>query len=162
MAEVHHFSYGAWTPLLAYLMSCTGALLGLLLTARARAASGRSRGAWLILGALSIGGTGIWVMHFIAMLGFSIPGATIRYDVPLTLLSALLAVVMVGVGLFLVGFGGSRQPTLLFGGVITGTGVAVMHYTGMAAMHSTAHVTYRPALVGLSVLIAIVAATPAP
>src|ERR671915_2362175 len=120
MAEVHHFSYGAWTPLLAYLMSCAGALLGLLFTARARAASGRSRGMWLTLGALSIGGTGIWTMHFIAMLGFSIPGGSIRYDVPLTLLSALIAVGVVGAGLFTVGFGATRLSTLLVGGSITG------------------------------------------
>jgi NO-binding membrane sensor protein with MHYT domain len=161
MSEVHHFSYGLWTPLLAYIMSCTGALLGLLLTARARAASGRSRGLWLILGALSIGGTGIWVMHFIAMLGFTIPSATIRYDVPLTLLSAVIAVSVVGVGLFTVGFGESRLSTLLVGGSITGAGVASMHYTGMLAMHATAHVSYDPGLVGLSVLIAMVAATAA-
>jgi NO-binding membrane sensor protein with MHYT domain len=161
MSEVHHFSYGLWTPLLAYIMSCTGALLGLLLTARARAASGRSRGLWLVLGALSIGGTGIWVMHFIAMLGFTIPGATIKYDVPLTLLSALIAVSVVGVGLFTVGFGESRLSTLLVGGSITGAGVASMHYTGMVAMRSTAHVGYNPGLVGLSILIAMVAATAA-
>jgi NO-binding membrane sensor protein with MHYT domain len=161
MSEVHHFSYGLWTPLLAYIMSCTGALLGLLLTARARAASGRSRGLWLFLGALSIGGTGIWVMHFIAMLGFSIPNATIRYDVPLTLLSAVIAVAVVGVGLFTVGFGETRPSTLLVGGSITGVGVASMHYTGMAAMNATAHVGYNLGVVALSVLIAVVAATTA-
>ncbi|HEY7489406.1 MAG TPA: MHYT domain-containing protein [Streptosporangiaceae bacterium] len=142
-------------------MSCTGALLGLLLTARARAATGRARGLWLVLGALSIGGTGIWVMHFIAMLGFSIPKATIRYDVPLTLLSAVIAVVMVGVGLFTVGFGETRPSTLLVGGAVTGCGVASMHYTGMAAMHATAHIRYNLGLVVLSVLIAVVAATAA-
>src|SRR5918999_5736723 len=134
MSEVHHFSYGLWTPLLAYIMSCTGALLGLLLTARARAASGRSRALWLTFGALSIGGTGIWVMHFIAMLGFSIPTATIRYNVPLTLLSALLAVVVVGGGLFTVGFGESRLATLLAGGSLTGIGVAIINYTGVGGV----------------------------
>jgi NO-binding membrane sensor protein with MHYT domain len=161
MAEVHHFSYGLWTPLLAYIMSCTGSLLGLLLTARARAAEGRGRSLWLVLGALSIGGTGIWVMHFIAMLGFSVPRAEIRYDVPLTLLSAVIAVTVVGTGLFTVGFGGPRRTALLLGGIVTGAGVASMHYTGMAAMRVDAHVTYDRVTVGLSVLIAMVAATAA-
>jgi NO-binding membrane sensor protein with MHYT domain len=159
MSEVHHFSYGLLTPVPAYLMSAVGSLLGLLLTARARAASsGSSRGLWLVLAALSIGGTGIWVMHFIAMLGFSIPGGVIRYDVPLTLVSAVLAVVVVGVGLFTVGFGGSRQSTLLTGGAVTGLGVASMHYTGMAAMHATARIGYNLGMVALSVVIAVVAA----
>ncbi|HEU5155749.1 MAG TPA: MHYT domain-containing protein [Streptosporangiaceae bacterium] len=142
-------------------MSCIGSLLGLLFTARARATSGASRGWWLVLGALAIGGTGIWVMHFIAMLGFSIPRATIRYDVPLTLVSALIAVVVVGVGLFTVGFGGPRQYTLLAGGALAGIGVASMHYTGMLAMRATAQIRYDAGMVALSVLIAIAAATAA-
>ncbi|HEX6469511.1 MAG TPA: MHYT domain-containing protein [Streptosporangiaceae bacterium] len=161
MSEVHHFSYGLWTPAIAYVMSCVGSLLGLLLTARARAATGASRALWLGLGALAIGGTGIWVMHFIAMLGFSVPGTTIRYDVPLTLASALLAVFVVGAGLFAVGFGGPRRATLLVGGTVTGVGVASMHYTGMAAMHLTGSVGYNRGLVVLSVVIAVVAATAA-
>jgi NO-binding membrane sensor protein with MHYT domain len=140
-------------------MSCVGSLLGLLFTARARAAAGASRGWWLVLGALAIGGTGIWVMHFIAMLGFSIPGASIRYNVPATLVSALVAVVVVGVGLFTVGFGGSRQSTLLIGGIFAGVGVASMHYMGMAAMRTTGWVGYDLGLVALSVVIAVVAAT---
>jgi NO-binding membrane sensor protein with MHYT domain len=70
---------------------------------------------------VSIGVTGIWVMHFIAMLGFTIPGQTITYNVPVTIGSMLIAVGVVGIGLFIVGFGG-RGP-------------APLHYTGMAALH---------------------------
>ncbi|MFG1998948.1 MHYT domain-containing protein [Spirillospora sp. NPDC048911] len=161
MAEVHHFAYGVTTPLLAYVMSVVGSLLGLMCTARARAADGTRRASWLGLAALSIGGTGIWVMHFIAMLGFRVPGAQIRYDVPLTLLSAFIAMAVVGVGVFTVGFGGAHMAPLLSGGVVTGIGVASMHYTGMAAMHTSAHVGYNAGLVVLSVLIAMVAATAA-
>ncbi|MFI0452642.1 MHYT domain-containing protein [Actinomadura sp. 6N118] len=159
MAEVHHFAYGVSTPLLAYVMSVVGSLLGLMCTARARATEGTRRASWLGLAALSIGGTGIWVMHFIAMLGFRVPGAQIRYDVPLTLLSAFIAMGVVGVGLFTVGFGGPQLAPLLSGGVVTGIGVASMHYTGMAAMHTSAHVGYHFGVVLLSVLIAMAAAT---
>ncbi len=42
-------------------------------------------------------------MHFIAMLGFTIPGETIRYSVPITLLSMLLSVSFVLIGLLIVG-----------------------------------------------------------
>ncbi|MFB4306552.1 MHYT domain-containing protein [Actinomadura sp. GTD37] len=161
MTEVHHFSYGLLTPTVAYAMSFVGSLLGLLCTARARASSGRSRASWLGLAALSIGGTGIWVMHFIAMLGFSVQHAEIRYDVPLTLLSCAVAVVVVGIGLFIVGFAGTGTPAVVTGGVLTGIGVASMHYMGMTAMNMSADVGYQPGLVALSVVIALVAATAA-
>ncbi|MFE9105415.1 MHYT domain-containing protein [Actinomadura geliboluensis] len=161
MTEVHHFSYGLVTPVAAYLMSFVGSLLGLLCTARARATAGRSRASWLGLAALAIGGTGIWVMHFIAMLGFSIPDTEIRYDVPLTLLSCATAIAVVAVGLFIVGFAGEGTPVIVTGGVLTGIGVASMHYTGMTAMKMGGDIGYQPGLVALSVVIALVAATAA-
>lgn len=159
MSELDHFAFGFLTPVLAYAMSFTGALLGLQCTARARFSAGRSRVAWLVLGAASIGGTGVWVMHFIAMLGFRVQGMEIRYDVPLTLLSALVAAIVVGVGIFIVGFKGNRISALLVGGVITGLGVASMHYLGMAAMEMSGHISYDPLILAASVLIAVVAAT---
>ncbi|GIH97321.1 MHYT domain-containing protein [Planobispora siamensis] len=159
MSHVHHFSSGLLTPVLAYLMSAVGCMLGLMLTTRARAAEGAARVRWLVGAALSIGGTGIWVMHFVAMMGFSVDGAQIRYDVPLTAGSAVLAIIVVGLGLFLVSYGGLKAGPLLGGGLLTGLGVAGMHYLGMAAMNMQAHVSYDPVIVGASVAIAIVAAT---
>ncbi|MFE1596052.1 MHYT domain-containing protein [Nocardia sp. NPDC058705] len=156
MLDIYHFSYGWITPVLAYFMSVTGCLLGLQCAARGRNAT-EGRAGWLIGAAVAIGGTGIWVMHFIAMLGFTIRGADIRYDIPLTLFSAITAMVVVGIGLFMVN---KPQPTLrslLAGGTITGLGVGTMHYTGMYAMKSSATVEYDPALVALSMVIAVVA-----
>nr|WP_239067606.1 MHYT domain-containing protein [Actinomadura bangladeshensis] len=95
------------------------------------------------------------------MLGFSVPHAEIRYDVPLTLLSCLIAIAVVAVGLFIVGFAGSGTPVIVIGGVITGVGVASMHYMGMAAMNMAADLGYQSGLVVLSVAIAVVAATAA-
>ncbi|HEU5028947.1 MAG TPA: MHYT domain-containing protein [Spirillospora sp.] len=161
MAHVHHFSYGLLTPVSAYLMSFVGSFLGLLCMTRARASTGRSRASWLSLAALAIGGTGIWVMHFIAMLGFSVSGMPIRYNVPVTLLSCLTAVVVVAVGLFILGFGGSGPGVIVTGGLVMGIGVVSMHYSGMAAMNMSGDIGYRPALVALSVVIAVVAATAA-
>jgi NO-binding membrane sensor protein with MHYT domain len=161
MLPVHNFTYSLLTPALGYLMSFLGAFLGLRCTSRSRATHGAPRVRWLVLAAVSIGITGIWVMHFIAMLGFSIPGETITYNVPVTLLSMLLAVVFVLVGLLVSGLGEPTVRSLLTGGVITGLGVAAMHYTGMAAMRMPAGMSYNPAVFGLSVLIAIGAATAA-
>src|SRR5690242_10268911 len=106
MPQIDHFSYGVLTPAIAYIMSVIGCLLGLLCARRARGGHGDpwDRLQWLGTAAVAIGGTGIWVMHFVAMLGFSISGAPIRYDVPLTLASAVLAVVVVGAGLVIVVF----------------------------------------------------------
>lgn len=159
MHHVDHFSQGLITPLLGYAMSVVGSLLGLLFAARARGTTGAARVRWLVGAALSLGGTGIWVMHFIAMMGFSVSGATIRYDVGLTALSALVAVVVVGAGLLLVSYGGARPGPLLGGGLLTGLGVASMHYMGMAAMNTTVEITYDPVTVALSMVIAVAAAT---
>jgi NO-binding membrane sensor protein with MHYT domain len=127
---------------------------------RALDTTGRSRRNWLITAASAIG-SGIWTMHFIAMLGFGVTGTEIRYHVPLTLLSLLVAMVVVGGGFFAVGYSRDRTRALLLGGFATGLGVASMHYLGMAALrlHGTIH--YEPLWVALSVAIAVAAATAA-
>ena len=158
--HVEHFSFGLITPTLSYTLSVLGSLLGLVCTVRARAMpDGRRRARWLLLAAWAIGGTGIWVMHFMAMIGFSVPGVTIRYDLATTVASWLIAIVVVGIGLFIVGFGQPQPLKIVAAGTFTGFGVAAMHYTGMAAMRLPATVTYDRTLVIASVVIAIVAAT---
>ncbi len=160
MAEVHHFTYGAFNPVAAYLLAFLGSLLGLLCTQRARAAQTRGRRTrWLVIAAFAIGGAGIWLMHFTAMLGFDVPDSPVRYNLPLTLLSMAMAVGTVGIGLVFVGHGPRKLGKLIAGGVFTGAGVLSMHYTGMAAMHVGGHVHYDPALVAASAVIAVVAST---
>jgi NO-binding membrane sensor protein with MHYT domain len=144
---------------MAYAISCLGCFLGLRCTTRARAAQGSARARWLILAALSIGVAGIWAMHFVAMLGFSIPGTVITYSVPVTVISMLIAVAVVGIGLFVVGFAGDALGPLLSGGLIVGIGVASMHYIGMSAMRMPQTMHYNAVLVILSVIIAVVAGT---
>jgi NO-binding membrane sensor protein with MHYT domain len=142
--HVHNFSYGLLNPVLGYLMSCLGAFIGLRCATRARAHAGTQRALWLLLASVSLGATGIWAMHFIAMLGFTIPGQPILYKVPLTIFSMVVAVVVVTIGLFIVGFGNSS-----------------MHYLGMKAISMPEMMSYNIPLVVLSVLIAIVAGTAA-
>ncbi|GAB4085307.1 MHYT domain-containing protein [Myceligenerans cantabricum] len=156
---IDHFAYGALTPLLSIVLSCAGCAVGLSCTARARVATGVARTIWMLLGAVAIGGTGVWVMHFVAMLGFSIAGAQIHYDVFTTVSSMILAVAVVAVGLFLVHSRKDGTGALLTGGVIAGLGIAAMHYMGMAAMHVGVDIAYDPVLVGMSVAVAVVAAT---
>jgi NO-binding membrane sensor protein with MHYT domain len=73
----------------------------------------------------------------------------------------LVAVAVVGAGLFIVGFGDGSWLRLVAGGVIVGVGVAAMHYMGMAAMSMPDSMSYNMPLLALSVAIAIVAGTAA-
>ena len=161
MVTVHNFSNGLLNPVLGYVISCVGAFLGLRCVTLARAYDGFARARWLGLAAVSIGATGIWAMHFIAMLGFTVPGQQILYKVPATIASMLVAVALVGAALFIVGFGEGSRPRLAAGGVIIGLGAAAMHYLGMAAMSMRDPMSYNLPLVLLSVLIAIAAGTAA-
>ena len=157
MADVEHFAYGWINPTLAYVLSFLGSLLGLLLAARARESTGLSRARWLIFAAVAIGGTGIWLMHFMAMLGFDVPSSIVRYDVTITVASLVISVVIVALGLFTVGFGRPSVFKIVIGGSFTGVGVAAMHYAGMAAMRMAGTLSYDRNLVALSVAIAVVA-----
>lgn len=159
MLEIHHFSYGWVTPVLAYLMSFIGSVLGLRCAVHAR--SSPSPVGWLVGAAVALGGCGIWVMHFTAMLGFSIDGAAIRFNPEMTALSAIIAIVVVWIGLSIAVRVRREFIALPLGGIVTGFGVAAMHYLGMYAMHAEAHITYTPELVTLSLVIAVVAATAA-
>ncbi|MFD0353714.1 MHYT domain-containing protein [Streptomyces sp. NPDC127110] len=160
MGHLDHAAYGWLTPALSYVMASIGAALGLRCTVRALAATGASRRNWLLTAASAIG-TGIWTMHFIAMLGFHVTGTEIHYNVPMTLLSLLVAMAVVGAGVFAVGYGRDRGRALVLGGLTTGLGVASMHYLGMAALRLHGRIEYDPLTVGLSVAIAVVAATAA-
>ncbi|WP_433045562.1 MHYT domain-containing protein [Dactylosporangium sp. CS-033363] len=141
-------------------MSFLGSLLGLVSTARARIATDKRRRAWLlVLAAWSIGGTGIWVMHFMAMVGFSVTDSPLRFDVPITVASFFIAVITVGIGLFIVGLGERKLWKVFVGGPITGVSVAFMHYTGMKAMNINGSFDYKSSYVVASYAIAIVAAT---
>ncbi|MEU8139350.1 MHYT domain-containing protein [Streptodolium elevatio] len=160
MGQINQFDEGLLTPVAAYAISCVGAVLGLACTTRAHAAAaGWARRRWFALGAFAIGGTGIWATHFVAMLGFAVEGTPIRYDVPLTLASLAVAVVVVGAGLAVAAHDTGRVALLAAGGAVTGIGVATMHYVGMAALRMRGHVSYDPATVAISVGVAIVAAT---
>ncbi len=105
-------------------------------------------------------GGGIWSMHFIAMLAFQL-GTNVTYDVATTVLSLVIAIVMSGLGLFVVYRQRGSWPAILGGGILAGAGIAAMHYTGMAAMRMASRLSYDPVLFGLSVVIAIAAATAA-
>jgi len=161
LLAVDYWTYGLLTPGIGVALSFLGAFLGLRCASRAHACRGLSRVTWLCLGGLALGGMGVWAMDFIALLGFTVRGETIRYDVAGTAVSLLVAVGIMCVGLLAAGFSRARSGWLIASGLITGIGVAVMHYLGMAAMRIPAQLAYAPGPLIGSVVIAIGAATAA-
>ncbi|HEY6240923.1 MAG TPA: MHYT domain-containing protein [Burkholderiales bacterium] len=114
-----------------------------------------------VLGAsVALGGGAIWSMHFIGMNAADM-GVPVAYDPLLTFASFILAVAAPAVGLFIVGRSDGGPFNLPIGGVLTGLGVALMHYTGMAAMIMPAKISYDITLFYASIVIAVVAATAA-
>ncbi|MFJ5258945.1 MHYT domain-containing protein [Streptomyces sp. NPDC088387] len=157
---VDGFSYGLVTPLVACLMACLGGALGLRCASRSLLVPRTWRPGWLALGSATIG-SGIWTMHFIAMMGFTVEEAPIHYHKPTTYASLVVAIVMVGVGIFIVGYKGAKGAALFTGGTLTGLGIASMHYLGMAGMQVDGVLEYNTLTVAASVVIAMAAATTA-
>ncbi|MDU9391351.1 putative bifunctional diguanylate cyclase/phosphodiesterase [Pseudomonas sp. zfem002] len=147
---------GSYSPSLVLISLCVAILASytaLDLTGRLATAKGRAACLWMAGGALAMG-MGIWSMHFIGMLAFSLP-IQLGYDITLTLLSLVIAVLSSGFALWLVSQRSLPLRMLLLGAVIMGAGIACMHYTGMAAMRMQPGIEYDPLLFGLSLLIAV-------
>ncbi len=138
---------------LSVLIAICAAYAALELASRTAAAKGRSRIAWLAGGATAMG-LGIWSMHYIGMLAFSLP-VPVLYDWPTVLLSLLAAVFASAVALFVVSRKEMGWIRALAGSAIMGGGISTMHYTGMAAMRLRGMCSYDPLLLILSVVFAI-------
>ena len=121
---------------------------------RAQVVTGRERLVWLSLDAAAAG-FGIWATHFIAMLAYD-PGIGAGYNVTLTVLSLLIAILITGAGLAIaLGDFGHKAVTAI-GGAVVGSGVAAMHYAGMQALEVPARITWSPGLVAVSIALGIV------
>jgi NO-binding membrane sensor protein with MHYT domain/two-component sensor histidine kinase len=123
------------------------------------AARGLARRVWLLTAAVTMGG-GIWSMHFVAMLAFTMP-IPMSYDIGLTTLSLLVAIFVTGGGFYVISRKGTSPLRLVFSGIFMGLGIVAMHYTGMAAMRGHAEFSYDRLYVALSIVIAIGASTAA-
>lgn len=116
--------------------------------------SGR-RKALLAASALALG-IGIWAMHFIGMLAVKLP-ITVTYDLLWTLVSALVCILVVGLGVFVAAFGRLTPRRLAGAALLMGSGIAIMHYVGMSALRANCIVDYSPALVAASFAVAVAA-----
>ena len=147
---------GNYSPALVLISLCVAILASytaLDLTGRIATTKGRAVHLWTAGGALAMG-VGVWSMHFIGMLAFSLP-IDLGYDFGITALSLLIAIGSCGFALWLVSQPELPAWQLGFGALIMGAGISAMHYTGMAAMRMTPGIDYDPSLFGASLLIAV-------
>jgi len=131
---------------------------GLTLTRGASALPAGRRQAVVAMSAFALGG-GIWSMHFVAMLGLELP-ILFYYDPLITMISALIAILIVGLALLLMHFGRRTRPRIVMAGVLVGLGIPAMHYTGMSGMELCRPVYSVGGIataVGLSVALAVAA-----
>ena len=147
--------YNWWIVVLSYLIAAFAAYSALSLTQQVRQKDQNSAYIWRFGGALILG-AGIWSMHFIGMLAYSMP-MTVNYDLPLTLISLVIAVVAAAYALNHLGSNFENITHRVQTGFVMGAGISVMHYMGMAAMRMDAVIQYDKLLVVMSVVIAIVA-----
>jgi signal transduction histidine kinase/CheY-like chemotaxis protein/HPt (histidine-containing phosphotransfer) domain-containing protein len=149
---------GVYEPALvatSVVIAILAAFVALSISGRIAAAhTGLSRWAWTSAGAVVMGG-GIWAMHFVGMLAFSLP-CGVGYDPVGTVLSMIPGAAASGVALSVIGR--RELPGLLrltVGAVLMGAGIGMMHYSGMAAMRPEALLRYDPAWAGVSVVVAV-------
>ena len=149
-------TYNIWLVILSIGIAVIASYVALDLASRDAASAGsKAARYWLVGGALSMG-IGIWSMHFIGMLAFQLP-IPMSYNIPLTLLSLLIAVLVAGFALHTVRHGTLSGRRLLCSGLLMGGGIAAMHFTGMVAIPMQPPIRYDPLLFTLSIVIAITA-----
>ena len=148
-------SYSPSLVVISLFVAILASYTALDLTGRLATAKGRAVYLWMAGGALAMG-VGVWSMHFIGMLALRLPFA-LGFDLGITALSLLIAVLSSGFALWLVSQPRLPAWQLALGALIMGAGIASMQSTGMAAMRMTPGIDYDPTLFGASLLIAVVA-----
>lgn len=153
---------GSYIPslvVISILVAILAAYTALDLVGRIVSARGRAVHLWIAGGAVAMG-VGTWSTHFIGMLAFVLP-IDQGYDVPLVLLSLLIAIGFSGFALWLATLPRLPALQLSLGSLLLGLGISATHYTGMAAMRMQPGIQYTPWLFALSLVIAVVASAAA-
>ncbi len=151
-----HGTYNFWLVALSLVVATLASYTALDLSGRiAQLPHRRQRHAWLAGGAAAMG-IGIWSMHFIGVLAFTLPIA-VGYDFTITAVSLLIAIAVSYFALNVIAHGTLGRQRLACASLLMGLGIAGMHYTGDAAMQMRPGIVYDPALVAASIVIAIVA-----
>lgn len=151
-------SYATGLVALSVLIASLASYVAIEFAGRIEGPQGRRR-SWLVAGALAMG-SGIWSMHFVGMAALELPVA-LSFDLGITALSWVAAVVVSALALVLVTGSGLSLQRVLGGALAMGLGICLMHYGGMWAMRMDPGIGYDPLWFGISVLIAVTASAAA-
>src|SRR5712691_11764585 len=124
-------SYDHGLVALSVVIAVLASYTGLDLAGRVTATHGRARLIWLAGGATAMG-IGIWSMHYVGMLAFSLP-VPVQYDWPLVLVSLAAGILSAALALFVVSRQRMGAPRALGASLFMGGGIAAMHYPRLAA-----------------------------
>jgi NO-binding membrane sensor protein with MHYT domain len=149
-------TYNPWLVAISLLVAVMASYTALAMAGRTVTAPGKGAAWWWRLGGGFAMGLGIWSMHFIGMLAFDLP-IPLGYDLPITLLSLALAIASSVFALWLVSLRTLPHPRLAGGALLMGTGIAGMHYVGMAAMRMQPGIDYDPGWLLFSLMVAVAA-----
>ena len=138
---------------LAALVCSVSSFAAISLLHHVRRSVGYMRAVWITVSAVSTG-FGIWATHFVAMLAYE-PAIPNAYSTGLTSLSLIAAIILTGAGLA-VGVSSISRGGPWIGGALVGGGIAVMHYTGMAAFEVQGRILWDPTLVFISIALGAV------
>lgn len=149
-------SYDGFLVAASFLVAALASFTALMMAARAARAVGNAAAWTWRIGGGSAMGLGIWSMHFIGMLAFSLP-IPLGYELLLTLASLAVAVGSSVFALWLVSLPTLPHARLVGGALLMGSGIASMHYIGMAALNMQPDIDWHHGWVTLSLLIAFAA-----
>jgi diguanylate cyclase (GGDEF)-like protein len=152
-------SYDPWVVAVSVLMASFASYVALDLAKRVRTKDRGVGRAWWAGGSIAMG-TGIWCMHFVGMLAFSLPIA-LAYERRMTMLSWLAGVAVSAVALSVASRGRLSWSRLVGGALVMGVGICAMHYTGMMALQMQPGITWDLRLVAASAVIAALASAAA-
>ncbi|MGO4547351.1 response regulator [Paenibacillus sp. 2TAB23] len=148
-----HGSHDTTLVAVSYLVAVVASYTVLVMVERLSIAKEAQRWGWLLFGSIAMG-MGIWSMHFVGMLAFSLP-EPVSYDLSIVFVSVLAAIAGSFIALIIIGRPEPRFKHVFFGGLLLASGISAMHYIGMAAMRI--NIEYDPFYFTLSIVIAIAA-----
>ena len=151
-------AYDAKLVVLSVVIAITMAILSLHIVSIAQRSNDRRLRTISILSGALVLGIGVWSMHFIGMLALSVC-ATVRYDIPMTVISVLPGLLAAWSALRMVMGVRITKRQLFTSGALVGSGIGTMHYVGMQAMQMTPLLRYQPIWFFLSIALAVVFAT---
>lgn len=148
-------SYNHILVFFSFVVAVLASYTALDMAGRVASSEGRAAKLWLAGGAFSMG-LGIWSMHFIGMLAFDLP-IPLGYDPFITAASLGISIGASALALWLVCQRELPWGRVVNGALLIGAGIAVMHYSGMAALRMQPGIIYHTGWLIASLVIAVLA-----